>query len=527
MLLGAVGLLLLMAVANVATLTLSGMTRRAQELAVRRAIGATDRRLFRQLFTQHALLGVLGAIAGTAAAVPGVQLLVALLPPDVPRPGAVAVDTPVLLLSSAIAMSATLLFGSLAAFRGRRTGAVANLAGDARSGRTATQAGSGVLVVAEIALACALGIMALLTIRSFAELSAVDLGFAPRGVVVGRVALPGTYATPESQLLFYERLVDRVRALPGVKAAGIVSTRPFNGMGPATTVRDATRAPDPNGQDPVADVRLAGDSALDALGVSLERGTDFGAGDNTGPARALISATLAHTLWPGRDPLGRTLAVAMYGGLTVTVAGVVHDVRLFDARTPPRPLVYLPAGRFPDSVRDLAVRVDGDPAAIVASLRATVASMDPSLPLYAVTELSTLVDRSNARDRLTMWLLGGFAVVALLLACVGVFGVLAGDIAARRKEIGVRLALGARESAIVLLLLGRSARRVIAGLATGGAIALLAGRGMRSVLFGVAAADPFSFAVVGLLVAGLATGATLIPAWRALRQAPLATLREG
>ena len=126
-----------------------------------------------------------------------------------------------------------------------------------------------------------------------------------------------------------------------------------------------------------------------------------------------------------------------------------------------------------------------------------------------------------------MWLLGGFAVVALLLACVGVFGVLAGDIAARRKEIGVRLALGARESAIVLLLLGRSARRVIAGLATGGAIALLAGRGMRSVLFGVAAADPFSFAVVGLLVAGLATGATLIPAWRALRQAPLATLREG
>ncbi len=392
-LLGAVGLLLLMAVANVATLTLSGMARRAQELAVRRAIGATDRRIFRQLFTQNALLGVLGALAGTVVAIPGVQVLVTLLPPDIPRPGSVAVDRPVLLLSSGIAVAATLLFGSLSAWRGRRAAGAASLAGDARAGRTTTQAGSGALIAAEIALAGALGLMAMLTARSFAELSHVDLGFRPDGVVVGRVALPGSYATPDSQRGFYDRLVEQVRRLPGVTAAGIVSARPFNGMGPATTVRDATRAADSDGQDPVADVRLVGGGALEALGVPLERGSTFGAGDAVGPARVLVSATLARTLWPGRDPVGRTLAIAMYDGVTATVAGVVQDVHLFDARTPPRPLVYLPADRFPDGVRDLAVRVTGDPAAIVPSLRGVLASMDPSLPLYAVTELTTLVNR--------------------------------------------------------------------------------------------------------------------------------------
>jgi putative ABC transport system permease protein len=520
-LLGAVALLLLMTIANVATLTLSGMSRRAQELAVRRAIGATDRRLFRQLFTQSALLGALGAIAGALVAIPAVRLLVTLLPPDIPRPGAVAVDTPVLLVSSGVALAATLLFGSLAAFRGARAGSAATLAGEVRAGRTSTHAGSGALVAVEIALAAALGIMAMLTARSFAQLTAVDLGFNPSGVVFARVALPGTYATPESQRLFYERLVDRARALPGVTAAGIISARPLNGIGPATTVRDALRPPDPNGQDPVADVRLLDGGTLQALGISLDRGATFDARDTTGPPRVLVSATLARTLWPDREAVGRTLAIEIYGRLTATVAGVFRDVHLFDARTPPRPLVYLPAARFPDGVRDLVVRVDGDPDAIVTSLRTTVASMDPSLPLYAVTQLTTLVNTSNARDRLTMWLLAGFATVALLLAGVGVFGVFAGDIATRRKEIGIRLALGARQSGIVLLLLGRAGRHVVLGLAAGALIALLAGRNMQSLLFGVTGADPFSFAVVGLLVTVLAVTATIVPAWQALRRAPL------
>lgn len=526
-LLGAVSLLLMMAIANVATLTIAGLSRRADELAVRRAIGATNRRLFHQLFTQSALLGALGAATGIAVAIPGVRLLVTLLPPDIPRPGSVAVDTPVLLVTTGLALAATLLFGSLAALRGRRAADAASLAAGTRAGRVTARRASLGLVAVEVALAGALGIMAMLTARSFAQLTAVDLGFSPQGVVIARVALPGTYGTPESQRAFYERLVERVRALPAVTAAGIISGRPFGGIGPATTVRDAVRPADANGQDPVTDIRLVEGGTLEALGVPLERGTTFDARDVAGPPRVLVSATLARSIWPGQDAVGRTLRLEIYGGLTATVAGVVRDVHLFDARTPPRPLAYLPAARFPDGMRDLVVRVEGAPDAVVPSLRAAVAAIDPSLPLYAVTELSTLVDRSNARDRLTMLLLGGFGAVALLLAAVGVFGAFAGDVAARRKEIGIRLALGARPSGIVLLLLGRSARQVAIGLAAGGLTALVAGRGMQSLLFGVSAADPASFFLVCATVVALATVATVLPAWQALRRTPLATLREG
>jgi putative ABC transport system permease protein len=523
-LLGAVALLLLMSIANVTTLSLAGMQRRAPELAVRRAIGATDRRLFRQLFTQSALLGTLGAIAGALVAVPGVRILVALLPPDIPRPGSVSVDAPVLFVTGGIALAATLFFGSLAAFRGQSGPAVTSLAAEASASRT-TRRRSDLLVATEIALAGALGIIAMLTVRSYARLTAVDLGFSPDGVLISRLALPGTYATPERTRMFYERLAERVRALPGVTAAGIISARPLSGIGPATTARDALRPPDPNGQDPVADVRLVDDGAFRALGIVLERGSGFDARDATGPARVLISATLARALWPDGDAIGRALALEIYGGTTATVAGVFRDVHLFDARTPPRPLAYLPAARYPDNVRDLVVRVDGDPEAIVPSLRAAVASMDPSLPLYSVSPLTTLVNRSTARDRLTMVLLGGFGAVALLLAAVGVFGVFASDVASRRKELGIRLALGASEPGLVLLLLRNTLRRVTLGLLAGGLAALSAGQAMGSVLFGISAADPFSFTLVGMLVASLAAGATLIPGWQALRRAPLAALR--
>ena len=210
-------------------------------------------------------------------------------------------------------------------------------------------------------------------------------------------------------------------------------------------------------------MRLVDSGGLAALGITLERGTGFDARDATGPPRVLVSAALARALWPDREAVGRTLALEIYGGTTATVAGVFRDVRLFDARTAPRPLACLPAARYPDGVRDLVVRVDGDADAIVTSLRTTVASMDPSLPLYAVTDLAALVDRSNARDRLTMILLTALAAAALLLGAVGVFGVFSSDVAARRKETGIRLALGARESGIVLLLLGRAARLVVAG----------------------------------------------------------------
>ena len=526
-LLAAVALLLLMAIANVATLTLSLLGRRAQELAVRRAIGATDRRLFRQLFTQSALVGLMGAAVGALVAVPGVRVLVALLPPDIPRPGSVDVDAPVLLVIAAIALAATLAFGSIAAFRGRRSDGMSVMTRAAGDGRASARANSGALVAIEIALAVVLGVMAVLMTRSFAELRRVDLGFAPAGVVVARVALPGSYATPQSQRDFFEQLAGAARRLPGVTAAGIISARPFNGIGPATTVHDARRPADSDQQDPVADVRYADAQALPALGIRLVGGAWFDARDVDGPPRVIISETLARTVWPDSDPVGQHLAMELFGGIRPTVAGVVRDVHLMDARTPPRPAAYLSVSHFTDGVRDLVVRVDGDPAGVVPSLRATVAALDSSLPLYNVATLPAMVEASLAEDRLTMFLLVGFASIALLLAAVGVFGVFAGDVTRRRKEIGIRLALGARESSIVWMLLRQAFIRAALGVAAGAVLAAVLGRAMESLLFGVGAADPATFAIVVALVLALALAATLGPAVQALRRSPLATLREG
>ena len=523
-LLAAVALLLLMAVANVATLTLSSMGRRGHELAIRRALGATDRRLFRQLFTQSAVLGVAGAIAGLALAVPGVAVLVTLLPSDVPRAASIAIDAPVLLVTTLAALAATLLFGTVGALRGRRSGLSSPLARDGRHARS-TRAG-GALVTAELALALALSVMATLMVRSFVGLRAVDLGFTPHGVLIARVALPANAYPPARQRLFFDRLIERVRVLPGVRAAGVMGLRPFDGIGPATLVRDATRPPARHGQDPVADVRYVDPGLFRALAMPLERGTSFDARDAGGPPRVVISASLARELWLAENPVGRALAVEMYGGIVATVAGVVGDIRLMDARTAPRPVAYLSAARFPSNVRDVVVRVDGAPEATVPALRAAVASINPAVPLYAVTTLPHVVNRSLAGDRLTMFLLVGFGLVALLLAGVGVFGVFAGDVARRRKEIGIRLALGARESGVIAMLLAAALRRALIGVIAGGLIAAVLGRAMRSLLFGVGPTDAISFVSVAAGVTGLALGATLLPTWQALRKSPLRSLRE-
>ena len=528
-LMAAVVLLLAMAITNVATLTLSSMRRRGQELAVRRAIGATDRRLFRQLFAQSALLASIGTAVGLIAAPLGVRLLLHVLPPDIPRFGDIRVDAPVLLATSLAAAFATLVFGSVAAMKGRAAARVSPISPASGDIRVAARTGGAPLVVTEIALALALGVVAVLMVRSLDRLARLDLGFDPAGVAIARVALPGDrYASPASQVAFFDRALDGVRALPGVSAAGVISTRPFGGMGPATTVADPLAPPAVSSASIIADVRYADAGVFDALRVPLLAGSLFDRADIPGaPIRAVISADLARTLWPGQQAAGRRLAVAMFDGITPEIVGVVPEVHLMDARTPARPVVYLPAGRFPDTVRDLIVRVDGAPESIVPSLRAVVSGIDAALPLYSVTTLPRLVDASLASDRFTTFVLGAFGLAALLLAGIGVFGVFADDVARRRKEIGIRLALGAGGSRVIALILGRAFRRATAGIAIGAAVALLFARAMEALLFGVTPSDPASFAIVSALVLAIALVATLIPAAAAIRRSPLSALREG
>lgn len=321
------------------------------------------------------------------------------------------------------------------------------------------------------------------------------------------------------------RPLERVRALPGVDCAGIVNARPFGGLGPATTVRDARTPPPPGILPPVTDIRFADAGYFRTLRMATTRGRLFSDANVTGPAQAVINESLAAAVWPGQDPVGHDLAIEINGGTTATVVGVVADHHLMDARTPVRPAAYLSEPRFPDVQRDLFVRGVA-PDILVPSLRAAVAVLEPSLPLYQVTTMSDLVGTSLAGDRFTTALLGAFAVVALLLAAVGIFGVFSADVTARRREIGVRIALGAGSWRVVSLLLRRALTRALAGIVAGAIVALLLARFMASLLFSVSPSDPASLAAVTALLLTIAGAATLVPALKALRASPLDVLRS-
>ena len=521
-LLGAVGLLLLMAVTNVANLTLGLVRRREHELAVRRAIGATWGRLLRQIITLSAVVGAVGCVIGFIAAVGGVRALVALLPPETPRTSAIRVDAPVFVFTACVSLIAALAVGAVAALRGGRNGG-ASLR-ESGGGRAAARLRGGSLVTAEVALGLVLTVLAGLTMRTFEKLRAVDLGFDSERVVLARVAVSGTrYRTPEARVVFFDQVLSRVRALPGVHAASAVSTRPFGGMAPATQLGDANA---PEAHDSVeADVRYADAELFRTLRVPLVAGSTFDSRDVLdAPPRVIVNRSLARRLWGSENPIGKRVRVPMFNGIVPEVIGVVGDVHLMDARTPARSAIYLANARFPMDALDLVVRTS-DGASVVKSLQSIVTALDPTLPVYQVTMLDDLVGRSLSRDRFTAALLGAFALVSLLLAAVGIYGVFAGDVAQRRKEIGIRVALGAPSAGVIALVMRRAMTRAVLGVALGMASALLAARAMRSLLFGVGSADPVSFVGVAALLLLVAVAATLVPAVRAARVSPLVAIR--
>ncbi len=542
-LLAAVGLLLLIAITNVATLTLSMMRRRTRELAIRRALGATDQRLFRQVLTQGLLLGVLGAAAGLVVAQPATRLLVALLPPDAPRLSAIQVDGRVLAITSAIAMLAAIVSALVSAARGRPNAGIGVgvdgarhlphvphlplFSPDAGDGRVAARAGGLALVTAEIAIAFALAVMAMLMARSFAGLRAVDLGFTADRVLAARVSVTSDrYPSKDSQRLFFDTLLTRVRALPGVDSAGLISLRPFGGSATNTNVRNAQPNNANESKLVAADIRWVDAELFRTLRMPL-RGTGF---DSHAPAsgrpRVVISESLARQAFPGGNPLGRGLFINLDNEFVAEVVGVVGDAHLFDARAAARPAAYLWNEQFPDVQRDLIVRVNGDPQAIVPALRALVASMDPAVPMYKIAALPGAIDEALATDRFSAFLLSMFATLALLLGGVGVFGVFAGEVAGRRKEIAIRLALGAHASTILAMVLRQSLARISMGIAGGTLLALGLARAMESMLFGVASTDAASFLTSTAVVCGLALLATVIPTLQVLRSSPLGPLHN-
>ncbi len=526
----AVGLLLAMAIANVANLTLAQLRRREHEIAVRGALGATRPRLIRQLLTQSALLGIAGGIAGVLAAFWGVHALIGLLPTDAPRAGSIRIDGAVLAVAALTSVVAVILFGAWPTLHGTKD-RLAGALGESGHRGTSDRLGGGALIVAEVALAVGVSVIAGLAMRSFLSLRSVELGFDARDVVVMRIALPGQrYQTNAQQVAFFESLLGAARGLPGVQSAGTINIRPFGGGGPATTVAAEGKSDQDLSNAPVTDVRVADGDYFRTLRIALVAGRTFGAQDVAGaPARAVVSRSVARQLWPGEDAIGKRVKVNLNNGIVAEVIGVVADVRAMDARTAPRPAVYLAFGQSNWSVMDIVVRGDaggaGGAAALVPAVRKRVAELDAALPVYQVAPMSELVSASTASERFTSILLASFALTSLVLAGVGIYGVLSGDVVRRRREIGIRLALGARPYRMLTLVLRRGLARAALGVALGLAGSLALTRSMRALLFEVSPADPVSFGLVALLLLAIAAIATLVPAVRASRVGPAVAMR--
>lgn len=521
----AVLLLLVMSVVNVANLIVAFTRRRQHELALRRAIGASWGRLLRQQLVLSGTLGVIGASVGLGIAAASTRILVTLMPPDVPRVAGAQVDSRVLAFGLAVAFASTILFGCASALRG--FGPQAKTLDLVAANRATPRLSGAGLIATEVAIGLVLSVIASLMIRSLVKLRSVDIGFETTSVIAGRVSLPTSkYQSVEQGRAFFNELLLKIRASPGVESASIATTRPFACCAPSTTVSDAARPSTKLADAPTTDVRFVDDAYFATLRIPVLSGATFSAIESPdGPARVVISRSFAKAMWNGENPIGRTVAIKLFGTTKAVVIGVVGDIHLADARTPPRPTVFLSTVRFPSTERDIIVRGSGDAGPLLAALRQALASVDPTIPLFRQTSLESAVATTFARDRLTTILLSAFATLSLLLAAVGVYGVLSADVSRRRREIGIRIALGARASSVPNMVLRRALKPAAIGIAVGLAVALLLARFMSALVYGVGVNDPASFVAVTVVLLAVAVVAAIIPAIRATRVSPLEAIR--
>ncbi|HLM55515.1 MAG TPA: ABC transporter permease, partial [Pyrinomonadaceae bacterium] len=526
LLLGAVGFVLLIACANVANLMLARSAARQKEMAVRAALGAGRLRLVRQLLTESLLLAAAGGAAGLLFAYWGSDLLAALGGSGLPRGARVGVDGRVLAFTCATTLLTGLAFGFVPAWAGAKLG-VQGILKEGGRGATGRRAGRRLLVVTEIACALMLLIGAGLLIKSFMRLQAVEPGFDPSGVLTMQFSLPDArYSEPQQVAAFYGQLVERVRALPGVGAAGAVSRLPLAGdrstMGLAVEGRPVV-----SGQYDEVHFRAVTPDYLRTLGVPLRAGRELEERDGPeAPQVVLVNETTARKHWPGADAVGRRVKLGPNAqGPWVTVVGVVGDVRNFGLESEARPEVYAPHRQSPQGRMRLVLRTGGDPLGLVPAVRSAVRSLDPELPFSQVTTMEELLARSVAQRRLSTLLLGGFAGTALLLAALGIYGVMAYSVTQRAREIGIRMALGARGGDVVRMVLRQGMALALAGVACGMAAGLVAARLMRGLLYGVSAVDPLTFFGMAGVLTCVALLACYVPARRATKIDPLIALR--
>jgi len=527
-LLGAVLCVLLIACANVANLLLARAAGRAREVAVRQALGAKRGRLVRQLLTESVLLSLAGGVLGVLLAFWGLRLLVASLPDGVPRADEIGLDAPVLLATLAIAVVTGIVFGLAPAFSlsGTRLSEPMREGGRGSAGPGHRRLRDG-LVMAEIALALVLLVGAGLLLRSFLRVVRADAGFRAEGVLSASVPLPqARYDTPEKKVQFAERVVAALQATPGVDTAALALPL-LGGWQSSFNVEGRPEALP--GQRPSADITRVTPGYFETMGVRRISGRTFTEADTSqAPRVAVVDVTFARKFWPDQDALGGRIKFGDLKGDDpwIEIVGIVGHVKNYGVDEESRVEVYLPYAQSPaGSTPTILLRTGGDPGALAAGLRQALRNADPLIPAYEVRTLADVVSEGTAPRRLAVLLISVFAGLALVLAAIGIYGVMSYAVAQRTSEIGIRMALGAEREHILGMVLRHGALMASAGVAVGLVVALLVARLLTSLLFQTSATDPPTFSAVPVLLLGVAALACYLPARRATRVDPLVALR--
>jgi len=529
-LLGAVGLVLLIACVNVANLLLARAASREKEIAIRMALGARRLRILRQLLTESILLAAAGGGLGLLLGSWGIAGLTTLIPGDFRDVVTVSIDRWVLGFTLGVSLLTGLVFGLMPALRASRSDVNDSLKEGGRTSAGAShQRFRSVLVASEVALALLLLASAGLMLRSISRLLAVDPGFNTDNVLTLRVALPEAKYTKDAQVVaFYKQVLERVRALPGVTSASVARPLPLTDDGWQTDFYPEGRPIPPPGQIPNSDFHMIDPDYLRVMGIPLIKGRAFTeADDDKALPVVLINATMAQRYWPGEDPIGKRIHLdgRNMAGYWATVVGIVGDTKQYGLERKSKTEFYLPYLQRSVPSMELVVRTATDPLGLVNAVRSSVEAVDPDQPVYAVRTMGQYLAESVASRRTTMLLLGVFAGLALILAAVGIYGVMAYSVAQRTHEIGVRMALGAERGDVLKLVVRSGLKLALAGVAVGLVASVGLTRLMSSLLFGVRPTDPLTLGGVALLLTAVALLASYIPARRATRVDPTVALR--
>ena len=530
-LLSAVALVLLIACANVANLLLARATARTREMAVRVSLGATRWRIARQLLTESLLLSAVGAVAGVGIAAYGIRLVNKLPIAGIPRIEEASLNGRVLAFTAALTIFTGLLFGFMPALRAYAMGMAAGLREGAR-GSVGHRRLNAALVAVQFALSLILLIGAGLLLKSFQRLGSVDLGFNPEQTLTMVATLPAAkYQTDDQALQFYDRALDELRSAPGIKSAGLTTNLPFGEGGNVDGFLIEGQAPPSGGNvsesaQTQSEIQGVSPGTFQALGIPLLQGRDFQNSDTSKSTLvAIIDEPLARRFWPAGDAIGKRIETT--GDREwMTIVGIVGGIKHVSLAEVKAPHIYMPLAQVPASRASFVARTDGPPAGSLPTFRSAIRRVDPDMPLYLVRPMTEIIGQTLSTQRLTNILLTGFAVIAMLLAAVGIYSTMSLYVTGRTKEFGIRLALGAQPARLCVAVFGQAMLLTAIGVVVGIAGALILTRTIRSLLFEVSATDPLVFTAIPVLLVIVSLLACYTPARRATKVDPLTALRH-